>query len=172
MSTSSSCLRLAVICDIHYGLSLGTKCGSRAKELFERFTKAVNSSGAALCIDLGDRISDVDRETDFELLREVSSWFENVNAPRVHLVGNHDVAVLTVEEQAELLSQPLQSRSQIVGNIRLIFWLASAKLDPTTGLMADPEDLLWLQSELAQSQLPTFIFTHVPLDGGSFTGIF
>ena len=40
-------------------------------------------------IDLGDRISDRDRETDLRLEREVADAFAAIQAPRSHINGNH-----------------------------------------------------------------------------------
>lgn len=63
--------RLAIVADIHHSADSLTKKGSAALPLLRDFVRFVADTKPDAVIDLGDRISDVDRETDLLLVREV-----------------------------------------------------------------------------------------------------
>lgn len=145
---------------------------SSAPILFERFRKWLSSNSSDLVVDLGDRISDVDRTTDEKLIREIALWFSDISCPHFHLAGNHDLEKLTINENEKLLGFSLRSVSTDVNRFHLIFWNAGSKLDHQNGFSLLPEELVWLKEDLSRTELPTIIFTHIPLDNGSMKGNF
>jgi len=163
-------LKLAVVADIHHGDDKLTKRGSAALGLLDDFFRFAGDWGADLVVDLGDRISDVDRETDARLLREVWERFAGLNTPHAHVNGNHDVAFLGEGANAETIGEDHASRSIEIKGWRLIFWLADAFIPEPAPFSIRRSDLDWLAAELPRSDLPTVLFTHVPLGGGSMTG--
>ena len=62
-------LRLAIVADIHHGEDHYTKKGSAALPLMGEFARFVRDARPDAVIDLGDRISDVSRDTDLRLER-------------------------------------------------------------------------------------------------------
>jgi 3',5'-cyclic-AMP phosphodiesterase len=165
-------LKIALITDIHHGPDIGSKKGTAAKRLFNKFQRWLSSSQADMVVDLGDRITDEDAALDRKRLSEVAQWFKKIRLPRHHLVGNHDIDCLSVSENEALLGQPLCSRAVIINGWRLIFWAVNSKLAGKRGLIAKPEELSWLRTELKRRKIPTIIFTHAPLGNGSYTGNF
>ena len=99
-------LRIAIISDIHFGSDHGTKQCSRGDALFEHFANWLTGADVDLCVDLGDRICSVDRETDLSLMSQVARWFKQLPVPRSHLLGNHDIEVLNQEDNQRILEQP------------------------------------------------------------------
>ncbi|MEQ9153365.1 MAG: HAD-IIA family hydrolase [Parvibaculum sp.] len=163
-------LKLAIVTDIHHGADTGTKRGSAALPLLRRFIAFADDWGPDAVLDLGDRISDVDAATDRALMAEVAAAFEAVRQPRYHLLGNHDVAYLSVDENAGAFGSDLRHRSVVVNGWRLVFWQADTFIHRPQGFRLRPSDLDWLRAELAASAEPVLLFSHVPLGGGSMVG--
>jgi 3',5'-cyclic-AMP phosphodiesterase len=165
-------IKIGIISDIHYGPDRGTKRGSLAPELFCKFSKWAEQEPLHFIVDLGDRISDVDAETDATLVQEAGSWFSAISKPHYHLPGNHDLAELSLAQNQELLGFNLDSHSIDIGGWHFIFWNSGSKLDQIEGFTLSHESLDWLEADLKQNRLPAIVFTHVPLDNGSMVGNF
>ena len=167
-----STLRLAVVTDIHHGRESLTKRGPLALGLLEQALGEAAAFEPDLVIDLGDRISDVDRDTDLQLSRDVAAVFDAQPLPHRHVLGNHDVDHLTAEDGAELFGHDMAHSSVDVAGHHVVFWQLDTKIVIGEGFVLRPEDLEWLEADLAATDLPTVICTHVPLDGGSLRGNF
>ena len=61
-------------------------------------------------VDLGDRINDLNSATDAMIQQALQAIFASVAAPRVHLLGNHDVVNLSDAENAALLLSTLLNK--------------------------------------------------------------
>lgn len=166
----SEALQLALVTDIHNGRRSLTKKGPEAIPLLRRFAEFVAAESPDLVVELGDRVTDTDVDSDRAALEGVAEAFAGVNAPRAHLLGNHDVVNLSVEDNEECLGQSLASRSIDLKGWHLVFWQADVhmSMDHEPGLSDD--DLAWLESDLRATDLPTVVFSHVPLDGASMAG--
>src|SRR5262249_18755132 len=79
---------------------------------------------------------------------------------------------LTVAENEKLMQRSLVSSSIDLNGYHLVFWNADDKLDSVKGFSLAEGDLDWLCDDLAGTDLPSIIFTHVPLDNGSMKGNF
>lgn len=163
-------VKLAIVTDIHHGADTGTKRGSAALPLLDRFIAFVDEWQPDAVLDLGDRISDVDGATDRALLDEVAAAFRAIRQPRFHLLGNHDVAFLSHRENAAALGTDVGHRSVVVNGWRLVFWQADTFIHRPQGFQLRAGDLAWLRAELAASAEPVLLFSHVPLGGGSMAG--
>lgn len=163
-------LTLALITDIHIGEDTGTKAGSRALEFVGDFVAAVNGLPVDLVLDLGDRLLDVEHEVDRKNLAALAGAFAPLRAPRVHLLGNHDVINLSAAEHEALLGGSFAHRSVDLKGWHLVFWQPDVIMRKPEGFAALDADLAWLQADLAASKLPTVVFSHVPLAPGSMTG--
>ena len=138
--------------------------------LLPGFRDRVATSDADMLIDLGDRISNADHDTDAGLMREVMAVFEPMAIPRAHLLGNHDRHYLSRAENEAILGRPLGSRSLDVNGWHLVFWqIDLSGRFPDKPIPAEA-DFDWLRADLAGTTLPAVVFTHVPLDGSSMTG--
>jgi 3',5'-cyclic-AMP phosphodiesterase len=162
-------LRLAIITDIHHGEPKLTKRGDLALGLLDQFMGFCADYGPDMILELGDRINDQDRETDRRLLGEVAAKFQGLNTPRAHLDGNHDSDFLLPEDNADALGMGGHA-SRDVNGYHLVFWNASTKIPRPEPFRASEADLAWLKQDLAATDLPTLIFSHVPFSGASMTG--
>ena len=165
-------LTLAIITDIHHGPDRGTKLGTTALPLLARFRDFVADLRPACTVEMGDRISDVDEATDRRLVAEVAASLSKFPGPIQHILGNHDVAKLSVQDNEELMQHSFASSSVDINGFHLVFWNANDKLDRIKGFSLAPGDLDWLRADLAATELPSLIFSHVPLDNGSMKGNF
>lgn len=163
-------VRLAVIADIHHGQDSFTKRGSAALSLMEEFRRFVTDAEPDAIIDLGDRISDKDPETDRRLQREVADAFRPLSGPTLHVCGNHDRDHLSVAENAEILGQALGHATVNLGGWTLVLWRADTLIRRPGGFQFDDSDLTWLEATIASADRPLVIFSHVPVSGHSQVG--
>lgn len=162
--------RLCIITDIHHGKDSFTKKGSAALALLEDFAGFVAETKPDAVIDMGDRISDCDKETDAQLERDVAQIFAGMSVPRYHICGNHDRDYLSVEENAAILGQDLSSTTVDIGDWTLVIWRADAKIHRPGGFILPEADLLWLAGVIRKATRPLAIFSHVPVSGHSQAG--
>ncbi len=167
----ANALKIALIADIHHGVDIGTKRGSAALTLMQPFVDWVNAIGPDLVVELGDRINDVDKDTDLRWTRDVAHAFSAVQRPCIHILGNHDAAELSREESEDVMQTTFASHSRDVNGYHLVFWNSDVRMG-AGGFHLEPADLAWLEADLAATSLPTVIFSHLPLDNGSMIGNF
>jgi 3',5'-cyclic-AMP phosphodiesterase len=163
-------IRLAIVADIHHGRDSLTKKGSAALPLLDQFIAQANAGSFDAVIELGDRISDQDPETDRRLQRAVAERFARLAVPRHHVVGNHDRAKLSMRENTALLDAPMESRSVAIGGVRIVFWQPDVSLTPARGFHLADGDLQHLEMLLGDDDRPTVLVSHVPLSGHAQTG--
>lgn len=155
--------RIAVVGDVHCGPDQGTKLGSRAPELLDAVLAEIERQQPDLVVELGDRINEVDPATDLLNVRRVAESFDTLSVPRVHLVGNHDVHHLSVEQNEAILGSPLRHHSREAGGWHLVFWNPDCRYTPREGnLRLGEDDLAWLDADLTAHQRPTVLFSHAP----------
>jgi Icc protein len=163
-------LRIAVITDIHYGPDRYSKKGDEAFVLLENFIGQVNTMEVGLVVDLGDRISNTDLVNDRQHLAEIAAAFKSLTRDCHHLIGNHDVVHLSIAEHEKILGMSLQHHSLDRQGWHLAFWNASCELHEGQGFRLEQDDLDWLASDLATTDLPSVVFSHMPVDTGSMVG--
>ena len=134
------------------------------------FARFVRDARPDAVIDLGDRISDVSRDTDLRLEREVADAFRAVDAQRFHLCGNHDRDHLSVADNEEILGQSLGHQTLDLGGWRLVLWRADSRIRRPGGFLLAEADLLWLAGVVRQADRPLAIMSHVPVSGHAQTG--
>jgi len=163
-------LRVAVVTDIHHGPPSLTKKGDDALPLLRSFCDFVATEAPDFVVDLGDRITDVDARTDRGLMAEVAETFAAIGVPRAHLIGNHDVAHLSIADNETAFARSLRHAHVELRGWNLVFWQVDCRLTWPDGFARRQDDLDWLRQALAASALPTVVFTHVPLDSASLAG--
>lgn len=165
-------LRVAVLTDIHHGKPSTAKRGDAALSLMDEFTRFVNDSGASHVLEMGDRISDEDRDTDLVLSAEVAEALRAVNAPIWHLNGNHDRDHMTVADNEALLGQSLGHEAHDLGGWRIVLWRADSRIrrgDEGSGFVLPETDLVWLARTMQATDRPTLVVSHVPISGHAQT---
>ena len=71
-------VRIHLVADIHHGPDVAVKKGESALRILDGFVRRTNELRPDLVVDLGDRISDIDRETDFGRERDVARIFSGL----------------------------------------------------------------------------------------------
>jgi predicted phosphodiesterase len=164
-------VRICIVADIHHGKPSATKRGDTALALMEEFQRFANEAQPDFVLDLGDRISDENRETDLVLQKEIGEAFRPIAAPIHHLNGNHDRDHLEVADNETILGQPMKSMSLDVGSWRIALWRADAKIHRDRGgFVLREEDLLWLSRTAQAADRPLLVVSHVPISGHAQTG--
>lgn len=163
-------LRLALVADIHHGRDQFTKKGSAALGLLDEFRRFVAEARPDAVIDLGDRISDENRDADLGLERDVAEAFRPITAPTFHICGNHDRDFLSVEDNERVLCQSLTHQVVDLGDWNLVLWRADSRIRRPGGFVLTEYDLLWLAGVVRTATKPLAIMSHVPVSGHSQAG--
>ena len=166
-------LRIAIVTDIHHGKPSTAKRGDAALGLMDEFARFVKDSGATHVLDMGDRISDENRDTDLVLAAEVAEAFRAVQAPIWHLNGNHDRDHMTVADNEALLGQSLDHAVHDIDGWRIVLWRADSRIrrgDEGNGFVLTEADLVWLSRTMQATDRPTLVVSHVPISGHAQTG--
>lgn len=156
--------RIAIVADIHHGADKFTKKGSAALPLMEEFRRFVADAAPDAVVDLGDRISDVDRDTDLRLETEIAEAFRPIEQPVLHICGNHDRNWLSVAENEEILGQGLGHRTIDLDGWRIVLWCADT-LVRSDGFKLYEGDFVWLAATIRTADRPLAIMSHVPVSG-------
>jgi Icc protein len=162
--------RIAIITDIHHGKDHQTKKGTAALGLIDKFLAFVAAEKPDLAIDLGDRISDVNPETDLALERDVVAALRPITTPLFHVCGNHDREDLSVAENEAVLSQSLAHETIDAGAWRVVLWRADSRIRRPGGFAFSEDDLTWLAGVVRAADRPLAIMSHVPISGHSQIG--
>jgi hypothetical protein len=165
-------LKIAVVTDIHHGKDAEAKKGASALRLMADFAAFVAHEKPDLVLDLGDRISDEDPETDIHLERDINAAFEAIRAiaPVHHICGNHDRDFQSVAQNEEIFGQSLANQTLDVGGWRIVLWRADTLILRPGGFNCPDADLAWLAQTIASADRPLLIANHVPLSGHSQIG--
>lgn len=175
-------MKIAVVNDIHVGKALINNGNVRASShLIEGKLEGIlqhimQLHSPDLLVNLGDLIRSENKEKDLKSYLKLLSYFSEIQSPVIHLLGNHEVKRMTENElEAAWLEQGFYQKSfgtKNIGGYHLI-WLG-LRLNPndqTVGFLP-LEQLSWLKEQLEQTELPTLIFLHFPLDDHNTTGNF
>lgn len=164
-------MKIAVITDIHHGPLSHTKDPDwNGLPAIRAFAERAQAEGADLILDLGDHISDTTHQADRQAMAEVVDAFAPFQGKRVHLLGNHDVANLSIEDNEEIFGQSMRSTVHDFGSVRLIAWQPDVFITRGIGFAEIGEQLDWLIDALEADERPAIIATHVPLSGHSQIG--
>jgi 3',5'-cyclic-AMP phosphodiesterase len=153
-------IRLAIITDLHVGRDTGKVRGLEALPLLQNIITQVHKLEPDAVLELGDRLTDQDPQTDKRHLLELAAEFKRLPYPRHHISGNHDL--LPKAEQEAILGANLGNHSVVLGDWTLVFL---ESVDGTTGGLLSDHTLAWLETVLEQSPHPVAVFSHQPLHG-------
>lgn len=164
-------MKIAIITDIHHGPLSHTKDPNwHALPALRAFIDRANAEGADLVLDLGDHISDTTHEADYRAMSEVAQAFKAFPGRRVHVLGNHDVANLSVGDNEAIFGRSMASSVTDLGEFRLIAWQPGVRINYGVGFPNAADHLDWLIETLNSDERPAVIATHVPLSGHSQIG--
>ena len=149
-------LRIAVITDIHYGPDIGAKKGSQAPFLVDQFINAATVFNAHYIFNLGDDVSSRDPESDEQYKQTLSRVFKRASCPVIKIDGNHCVRF---QEKQTL------SRSFDTEHHHIVMWNPYMNRYTRAGVIPDPQDMEWLENDLANAEKPTIILSHIPFRG-------
>lgn len=162
-------LQLLLVSDVHHGPEFEAKAGPKALSELRSVVRRLEDEAADTIVDLGDRINNSDLERDAQHMLEVAAVFATSTKQRYHLLGNHDVKLLSPADNERLLRQPVASRVVARQGWTLILW-SPPPLFRRDGCVVPAADIRWLREAVDQLTGPAVLFTHVPLGGGSMRG--
>jgi 3',5'-cyclic-AMP phosphodiesterase len=170
-----SAVRFALITDVHFGppASFGgklRKLSHGASSLTERFVRRMNDvERPELVVNLGDVIEDVDREADLRNYRHFVDILGGLEAPVLHVAGNHDFAHLSESDLSDLWSHDgALYYSRDVGGVHFCVLHTIETKDVAVRL---PEAQLdWLRSDLERAELPCVVLMHHPASETQLVG--
>ncbi len=158
-------LRIGLVTDIHHGPDVDVRTGSAARQLLTKFTARMREQfHPDLIVDLGDRINDVDAETDRAGLREVREMLETAGTPIVYAWGNHDLINVPPADARAILGKKADHESFDANGYHVVVLNSQ---DPTVeciGGTLSSTQLDWLEEDLRQSSRPAIVLCHHPLD--------
>ena len=149
-------LRIAVITDIHYGIDIGAKKGTQALPLVDEFIDAAAAFKADLILNLGDEISTRDPESDEKFKATLRHHFNRAACPVIKIDGNHCVRF---QERQSV------SRSFDMDKFHIVMWNPYMNRYTRDGVIPDPQEIEWLENDLAGTDKPTIILSHIPFRG-------
>ena len=161
-------MRLALVTDMHFGQPARhegklRKMADHAQPLMRAFVEHMNGvERPDVVVNLGDVIEDESAAADLENYQAFLAALSGIEAPVLHVAGNHDLVNLAPAELAQLWSHRGELfYSREIGGYRLLVLCTHHRRRVDVRLPA--EQLAWLESELTRSQLPCLVFVHHPL---------
>lgn len=172
-------MRLGLFADPHY-CRADVLCRTRRPRLsldkIRAAMEAFAASGVELCICMGDLIDHCDSaEESRQCLDEVMSLIRSYPLPFRLLPGNHDYGVFSAEEFFARTGCPIPPCTLDTDSHRLIFLDANYRSDFRRFDVAGvdwkdanlpPEQLVFLQTALSDTDKPCVVLIHENLDDG------
>ncbi len=167
---------IAFVTDIHFGPEARfegklRKLSARAPELLAGFVERMNRSvRPSLVVNLGDDIEDESRELDRVRYREVVDILRGLDAPVVHVPGNHDTIFLSEQDlldawadpraihESEGKGRPRLYRSLEIAGLHVVVLHSREEKDRAVSI--EDEQLAWLERDLAAARLPVLVLVH------------
>lgn len=165
-------VRFGVFADLHVDLI------HDGVERMERFLNACRAEKVDFCVELGDfcppgESNVADKEKILAMLKECP-------CPFYHVLGNHDMDENTKQSVLDYISADAPHGSFDCGEIHFVLLDAccyrvenecfpyergnyKAAPDEAEVPVLSPEELLWLQEDLAKTEYPSVIFSHQSL---------
>jgi len=171
-------LTFGIVSDLHFGTSRAKIYPNNVKEeyLRNKVTPWVNNN-ADMLVDLGDRI---DRTTGWSTFNHVNNVLSGIKKPIYFVTGNHEgdvrrnLPVSDIHEPSGLPNQKfpvsdgnywysfdMEGYHFIVLNTCQSTWSGGFPND--FGPLSDKQ-VNWLKNDLSNSDKPTVVLVHVPLD--------
>lgn len=153
--------RIGLISDVHCGPNRETRVGEQAIREIEAFVSSMNDGFRPdVVIELGDRVLDVDKETDLANQVKVQTAFRELECPVIHVLGNHDMVHLSAVENEAIFGQVMHCASVDIAGVHIAILNTCDPVIDGIGGHVSQEQLKWLKSDLTASKMPTVIACH------------
>lgn len=160
-------MRFALITDVHFGppaffdgklRKLSHEAGRLTGEFVERMNTVERPD---LVVNLGDAVEDESPERDRQGYAEFLSLLRQLDAPLMHVAGNHDSVHLTDDELGALWRHdgPLYYSRDHEG---VHFTVLQTREIHGVAVHLPEAQLEWLKHDLEQTRLPTIVLMHHP----------
>lgn len=175
-------MKIVIVNDIHVGKCLEHNGTVRASShliedrLNNFLEKIVQQHSPDLLINLGDLIRSEEREVDIKRYRRLISKFEEIGTPVIHLVGNHELRNMLLEDVENSWNDcGFDQKSygyKEVADFTLI-WLGVELNHTNPRIHGLPSNQLnWLKDQLKHLCRPTVVFIHCAIDDHNVSGNF
>jgi 3',5'-cyclic AMP phosphodiesterase CpdA len=159
-------MRFALLSDVHFGppASFGgklRKLTDQAEPLCRAIVARMNEvERPDHFVNLGDVIEDASRSTDEANYRRFLRVLESLDAPILHVAGNHDSINIPDADLAGLWgrNEPLYYYEQW-GDVRAV---VLRTIEGGGRITLPEEQLAWLEATLGESPTPALVFMHHP----------
>jgi hypothetical protein len=165
-------VRFAAITDIHHGL---------APDAYQRMEAFVAAVGKRKDLDFVLQMGDFCHPWPLTEVKPFLALWNSIKLPRHHVLGNHDMDRGSKAEIMTLWDMPSRYGSFVAGDWRFLvldlnhfrkdrglhaYERGNYFTDNATHNWADPEQLEWLRSVVADTSKPTIVLSHQPLGFG------
>ena len=177
-------IRFGLVTDPHYA-DLEHRGHRYYRESLAKMTECVelmNEQKVAFLVELGDfkdQASPPVEEGTLSYLQTIEKEFQKVEADAYHVLGNHDVDSISKDQFRALVTDadmPPESTyySFDKGGFHFIVLDANYRTDGLdydsgnfdwTDANVPPDELRWLERDLASTSKPSIVFAHQQLDG-------
>jgi 3',5'-cyclic AMP phosphodiesterase CpdA len=168
-------VRFAVITDVHFGplahfegklRKLSHEAGDLAHEFVQRMNAVEKPD---LVLSLGDIVEDEGHDADLARYREYVTILSELEAPVLHVAGNHDQINLSEDDLRSLWGHdgPLHY-SRDVGGVH--FSVLNTLETKDVCVRLPDAQLQWLARDLAAAAAPVVVVTHHPASDQDLTG--
>lgn len=163
----SSKVHVGIITDLHFG-----NLAPDGIERFDVFAKAVRDRGPDHIVQLGDFCHPE------PAAKELLEKWHALETDKYHVLGNHDMDKGSKAEMQKFWGMEkryyhfeqngwrfiaIDMNNLRKGDEYIPYGNANFYVDSAMRTWADPEQLDWLEATLAESELPTIIYTHQPI---------
>jgi len=187
---SETGMRFGIVTDVHYA-EADPQFNRYFRESLEKLIECVelmNEQKVEFLIELGDfkdqNTPPVEEKT-ISYLQSVERTFQNFNGPTYHVLGNHDVDSISKEQFFKNVTNtgiPAQSTYYSFDHKGIHFIVLDAEFlaDGTpfdrgnfqwNDTYVSEAELEWLRKDLADTKLPSIVFSHQQLGGLGMTDI-
>lgn len=160
-------LRFGVVTDVHFGpvahkdgklRKLSHRAPSLLGEVVERMNREHRPD---FVVNLGDVLEDESLDADRRAYREFLDVLSALEAPVVHVAGNHDTVHLTPDELAALWGRttPLHYVQDVDG---VRFAVLHTRETKDVDVRLDAAQLAWIERELDVAPGPVIVLMHHP----------
>jgi 3',5'-cyclic-AMP phosphodiesterase len=168
-------VRFALITDQHFGpkayfagklRKLSHEAGTLTRAFVERMNRVEKPD---LVVNLGDVIEDESREQDLLRYQEFLRIISELDAPLLHVAGNHDQIHLSEDDLRDLWGHagPLHYSRDIAG----VHFAVLNTLETKDVCVRLPEaQLAWLERDLGAASAPVVVLMHHPASDQDLTG--
>lgn len=161
-------MKLLLLSDVHFGRdvmyptsrneSFGTH-GLKFPAIFSKIISKLNE--ADILVNLGDGISAQGQEIDGIMYRKFLDYFDGIQIPVYHVIGNHDTTNLTRDQLMRLTGQKHTYFSFDKAGFHHIILDSKWKGYPEA---IDDDQISWLKDDLENAKHASIVYMHYPCD--------